>query len=61
VNAAVLTGEQVMNKDTGDGERPSRDEIARLAYEFYEVRGRQDGDDVADWLAAERQLSHHYQ
>jgi hypothetical protein len=30
-----------------------RDEIARVAYEFYEQRGRLDGCDVEDWLRAE--------
>lgn len=29
-------------------------EIARLAYEFYERRGREDGHDVEDWLEAEQ-------
>jgi hypothetical protein len=37
-----------------DAERPSRAEIARLAYRFFEMRGRQDGYDVDDWLSAER-------
>ena len=60
--AATLTGERMMSKDTGDGrEQPSRDEIARLAYYFYETRGRGDGQDVDDWLAAEEELTRHYQ
>jgi hypothetical protein len=51
----------MMAKRTGGGRyRPSPDEIARLAYHFYEVRGRQDGQDVDDWLAAERELTQHY-
>jgi hypothetical protein len=57
---AALTGEGSMTKDTGGRERPSRDEIARLAYHFYETRGRRDGLDVDDWLAAEQELAHHY-
>jgi len=32
------------------------DEIARLAYELYLSRGREDGRDVEDWLRAEREL-----
>ena len=37
--AAALTGERMMTKWTGGGrEHPSREEIARLAYHFYEVR-----------------------
>ena len=58
--AAILTGERMTAGDTGGSERPSWDEIARLAYYFYETRGRRDGHDVADWLSAERELTHHY-
>ena len=58
--AVTLTGERMMTKDTADNDRPSRDEIARLAYHFYETRGRRDGRDVDDWLSAERELAHHY-
>jgi Protein of unknown function (DUF2934) len=59
--AAALTGERMMTKRTGGGgDRPSSDEIARLAYHFYEMRGRRDGHDVDDWLAAERELTRHY-
>jgi hypothetical protein len=57
---ATLTGERMVAKYTGGRARPSRDEIARLAYEFYEMRGRQEGQDVDDWLAAEQQLTRHY-
>jgi hypothetical protein len=58
---AAVTGEEVMALRTGEGrERPSQDEIARLAYRFYEIRGRQEGSDVSDWLSAERELVHHY-
>jgi hypothetical protein len=31
------------------------DDIARRAYRRYEERGRTDGDDQADWFAAERE------
>jgi DUF2934 family protein len=30
--------------------------IARRAYELYEQRGRQEGQDVQDWLKAQQQL-----
>jgi len=59
--AAEITGGQPMGKYTGGHVRPSHDEIARLAYQFYERRGRQEGHAVDDWLSAERQLVHHYQ
>ena len=58
--AAALTGGRMMTKYTGGRERPSRDEIARLAYELYDMRGRRDGHDVDDWLSAERELARHY-
>jgi hypothetical protein len=57
---AALTGERMMSKYTGRRERPSRDEIARLAYDFYETRGRREGHDIDDWLSAELQLTRHY-
>jgi Protein of unknown function (DUF2934) len=60
--AAALTGERMMTKRTGGGRgHPTREEIARLAYHFYEVRRRRDGQDVDDWLSAERELTSHYQ
>jgi hypothetical protein len=58
--AASLTGKRSLAKYTGGRERPSRDEIARLAYHFYETRGRRHGQDVDDWLSAEQELTHHY-
>jgi hypothetical protein len=35
---------------------PSREEIAALAYSFWEARGYQDGSPEEDWLRAEEQL-----
>ena len=58
--AVALTGGRMMTKYTGGRERPSSNEIARLAYDFYETRGRRQGRDVEDWLSAERELAHHY-
>jgi hypothetical protein len=34
----------------------AHDEIARRAFEIYEARGAREGDALADWLAAEREL-----
>ena len=59
--AAALTGERVFGKYTGGDPPPSREEIARLAYQFYEARGRQDGQDVDDWLSADQELKRHYE
>ena len=58
--AVALTGGRMMTKYTGGRERPSSNEIARLAYDFYETRGRRDGQDVDDWLSAEQELTRHY-
>lgn len=35
----------------------SRDEIAKLAHQFWNERGRQHGHDAEDWLRAEQWLS----
>jgi hypothetical protein len=53
--AAYFTGERWMAKDTSQRDT-ARDEVARLAYHLYEVRGRQDGHDVEDWLLAEDRI-----
>jgi len=37
--------------------RPSHDEIARLAYSYWEARGGQGGSPMADWFDAERELT----
>ena len=55
-----ITGESAMGEYTGGRVLPTRDEIARLAYQYYEARGRREGGDVDDWLAAETHLIHHY-
>lgn len=34
-----------------------RERIARRAYQLYMARGRADGQDLDDWLAAEQELS----
>jgi len=58
--ARTLTGEGSMAKYTGGRTSPTQDEIARLAYHFYETRGRRDGHDVDDWISAEQELTRHY-
>jgi len=35
---------------------PAREQIAMRAYELYMARGGSDGQEVEDWLAAEREL-----
>lgn len=45
----------------GAGYTPAGDEIARLAYSYWEARGYQGGSPEEDWLRAEQELrSGHY-
>ena len=55
-----VTGETSLGKYTGGGP-PSRDAVARRAFELYEKRGREEGHDVEDWLMAEREFARHWQ
>ena len=52
--AADISGERAMGKYTGRRLYPTQDEIAQLAFSFYESRGRQDGHDLEDWRHAEQ-------
>ena len=49
-----------MGRYTGSRLAPTHDEIAQLAYYLYELRGREDGYHIEDWLRAEQQLVRHY-
>jgi hypothetical protein len=49
-----------MGRYTGGHLALTHEEIAELAYCFYELRGRQDGYHIEDWLRAEQQLINHY-
>jgi hypothetical protein len=46
--------------NTGRRLYPTHDEIEQLAFSFYESRGRQEGQQLEDWLRAEQVLMHHY-
>ena len=35
---------------------PAHEDIARLAYSYWEARGRQHGSALEDWLRAEREI-----
>jgi len=37
-------------------ERPTTEQIAQRAYEIYQARGGTEGQDIEDWLQAEREL-----
>ena len=40
------------------GSAPEHDQIARLAYSYWQARGRPDGSPEEDWLRAENELLH---
>jgi type II secretory pathway predicted ATPase ExeA len=48
-------------KDLYDAKQklPTREQIERRAYEIYLKRGHQNGNETADWIAAERELTSH--
>lgn len=53
MNAFAIVGAQALPPPAA---RPAtHEEIARRAFEIYCERGRQEGDDLADWLRAERE------
>jgi len=56
---AGLSREQWLAKYAGS-EHPTAAQIGQLAYHFYEMRGRQNGHDLEDWLLAEQELIQHY-
>jgi len=41
---------------SGQGPEPSEDEIRRRAHEICRARGEAPGDELQDWLQAEREL-----
>lgn len=46
-----------MKKSISAARKPTHEEIAQVAYCFYEERGRQPGHEVEDWLRAEAHVS----
>jgi hypothetical protein len=55
-NAAIAEESAAIYPDTNEG-RPTPDEIAAEAYHIYMDRGESHGQDMDDWLEAERRLS----
>jgi len=54
---SVETSEETPSTSADDSRNaPSHEEIAQLAYRYWEARGRQDGSSDEDWLRAEREL-----
>jgi len=55
-NAAIAEESAAIYPDSNEG-RPTPEEIAAEAYRIYMGRGAGDGQDLEDWLEAERRLS----
>jgi len=55
-NAAIAEESAAIYPDTNEG-RPTPEEIAEEAYRIYMNRGSSHGQDMDDWLEAERRLS----
>jgi len=55
-NAAIAEESAAIYPDTNPG-KPTPEEIAVEAYHIYRERGASDGQDMDDWLEAERRLS----
>jgi hypothetical protein len=53
---ATATAKAKGESQTQHGDPPSNDEIAALAYSFWEARGYQGGSQEEDWLRAEEEL-----
>jgi len=52
----VSAGVAIMETEPVGNGSPSHDDIAVLAYSYWEARGYQDGDSEKDWLRAEQEL-----
>ena len=53
---AVSAGVAITETEAVGNGSPSHDDIAVLAYSYWEARGYQDGDPEKDWLRAEQEL-----
>lgn len=58
--ASAVTSELMMETNSELGMPPTHEEIAQVAFSLYESRGRQDGQQLEDWLRAEQELVRHY-
>jgi len=47
------------HQSTQDNNHPDHDEVARRAYELFQVRNGKPGHELEDWLQAERETNEH--
>lgn len=53
--------ENKANQPSPAENHPDQDEVARRAYELYQMRGAEPGHELEDWLEAEREVNGHGQ
>lgn len=53
----AATHKRASRKTAAEMRVPTHEEIAALAYSYWEARGFKGGSDVEDWLRAERELT----
>ena len=53
---SASTADDRATQPRGGGTGVTEPDISRRAYDLYLARGREDGDDVGDWLQAEQAL-----
>ena len=58
-NTSNTSGNPLALKTTKPTRYPdTQEELRRRAYKLYELRGRENGHDLEDWLQAELELRH---
>jgi hypothetical protein len=55
-----LTGANFALDTSGCSIECIHDIIRKRAYQLFELRGRQSGHELSDWLDAEREIKHHF-
>ena len=58
-HVTIVAPLESLNGTAYESSCPSHDEIARLAYSYWEARSGQDGTPEEDWLKAEREILHY--
>jgi hypothetical protein len=58
IRSTAMTQDNTRKTLTMTGTQPQNleEQIRRRAYEFYEAQGREDGQDLNDWLRAEAEI-----
>jgi hypothetical protein len=57
MKSTPATPKSTMETQTAEPPLDLQEQIRRRAFELYELRGREDGHDLDDWLQAESELA----